>query len=249
MKYVDINEAIEADGLRIVIVKSMPSAWGVAAKAMIDYKGPDYLCAHQIPMSDNPELLAWSGTNSGPVVAWNDEPPINRWDDILLLLERVSPEPRLVPEASAERIEVFGIGREICGEIGFGWNRRIDLARPPAGEEPGVFAQKYNYREVEAALANSRVIALMKVLAARLKNQKENDSDYLVGKSVTAADFYWAAFSNFVAIQSPEECPMNPDARPMFLNTPVEITAAIDPMLIEHRDRIMRTYYKIPLEL
>jgi hypothetical protein len=42
---------------------------------------------------------------------------------------------------------------------------------------------------------------------------------------------------------------MNPDARPMFLNTPVEITAAIDPMLIEHRDRIMRTYYKIPLEL
>jgi len=89
----------------------------------------------------------------------------------------------------------------------------------------------------------------MKALAARLKNQKENDSDYLVGKSVTAADFYWAAFSNFVAIQSPEECPMNPDARPMFLNTPVEITAAIDPMLIEHRDRIMRTYYKIPLEL
>ena len=27
MKCVDINEAIEADGLRIVIVKDMPSAW------------------------------------------------------------------------------------------------------------------------------------------------------------------------------------------------------------------------------
>jgi len=86
-------------------------------------------------------------------------------------------------------------------------------------------------------------------LAARLKTQKENGSDYLVGKSVTAADFYWAAFSNFVAIQSLEDCPMNPDARPMFQNTPAEITAAIDPILIEHRDRVMRKHYKLPLEL
>jgi len=249
MRYVDINEAIKADGLRIVIVKAMPSAWGVAAKAMIDYKGLDYLCAYQIPMSDNPELLAWSGTNSAPVVAWNDEAPINRWEDILLLLERLAPEPRLVPENPAERIEVFGICREICGELGFGWNRRIDLARPPAGEEPGVFAQKYNYREAEAALANTRVIALMKELAARLKAQKENGSDYLVGQSVSAADFYWAAFSNFVVIQPAEEMPVNPDARPMFENTPAEITAAIDPVLMEHRDRIMHNYYKLPVEL
>jgi len=249
MRYVDINEAIKADGLRIVIVKAMPSAWGVAAKAMIDYKGLDYLCAYQIPMSDNPELLAWSGTNSAPVVAWNDEAPINRWEDILLLLERLAPEPRLVPENPAERIEVFGICREICGELGFGWNRRIDLARPPAGEEPGVFAQKYNYREAEAALANTRVIALMKELAARLKAQKGKGSDYLVGQSVTAADFYWAAFSNFVVIQPAEEMPVNPDARPMFENTPAEITAAIDPVLMEHRDRIMHNYYKLPVEL
>jgi len=101
MKYVDINEAIKAGGLRIVIVKAMPSAWGIAAKAMMEFKGLDFVCPHQIPMSDNPELVAWSGTNSAPVVAWNDEPPINRWDDILLLLERLAPEPRLVPENPA----------------------------------------------------------------------------------------------------------------------------------------------------
>ena len=249
MKTVDIEQAIKSDGLRIVIVKAMPSAWGVAAKAMIEYKGLDYVCAYQIPMSDNPELLAWSGTNSGPVVAWNDEPPINRWEDILLLLERLAPEPRLVPEEPAERIEVFGISREICGEVGFGWNRRIDLMRPAAGEAPSPFAQKYHYREAEAALANSRVIGLMGELANRLKKQKENGSNYLVGSAVTAADFYWAAFSNFVQIQPQEECPINPDARPMFENTSAEITAAIDPILIEHRDYIMRTYYKLPLEL
>lgn len=249
MNCVDINEAIKADGLRIVIVKAMPSAWGVAAKAMIEFKSLDYLCGYQIPMSDNPELLAWSGTNSAPVVAWNDEPPLNRWDDILLLLERLAPEPRLVPDNPAERIEVFGIGHEICGELGFGWNRRLDLMRPAAGEAPGPFAMKYNYRETEAALANARVIALMTELAARLKRQQDRGSAYLVGQGVTAADFYWAAFSNFVAIQPQELCPINPDARPMFEHTPAEITAAIDPILIEHRDRIMRDYYKLPLEL
>lgn len=249
MKYVDINEAIKADGLRIVIVKAMPSAWGIAAKAMIDFKNLDYLCAYQIVMSDNPELLAWSGTNSAPVVAWNDEPPVNRWDDILLLLERLAPEPCLVPENPAERVDVFGIGHEICGERGFGWNRRLDFMRVPEGEEPGPFAQKYHYRHDEAAQANARVIAFMNELAARLKRQKASGSDYLVGSAVTAADFYWAAFSNFVAIQPQEVCPINPSARPMFENTPAEITAAIDPLLIEHRDRIMREYYKLPLEL
>lgn len=249
MEYVDINEAINADGLRIVIVKAMPSAWGIAAKAMIDFKNLDYLCTHQIPMSDNPELLAWSGTNSAPVVAWNDEPPINRWDDILLLLDRLAPEPSLVPESPAERIEVFGIGHEICGERGFGWNRRLDLMRVPEGKEPGPFALKYHYRRDEAAQANARVIAFMTELAARLKRQKESGSDYLVGNAVTAADFYWAAFSNFVAIQPQDVCPINPAARPMFESTPAEIAAAIDPILIEHRDRIMRDYYKLPLEL
>ena len=86
-------------------------------------------------------------------------------------------------------------------------------------------------------------------LAARLKKQKENGSDYLVGNSVTAADFYWAAFSNFVHLQPAEELPVNPDARPMFENTPAEITAAIDPILIEHRDHMTHTYYKLPFGL
>ena len=89
----------------------------------------------------------------------------------------------------------------------------------------------------------------MAELASILKAQKQRGSDFLVGDSVTAADFYWAAFSNFVAIQPQEDCPINPAARPMFENTPAEITGAIDPILIEHRDRIMQTYYKLPLEL
>lgn len=249
MQYVDINEAIKSDGLRIVIVKDMPSAWGLAAKAMIDFKGLDCKLAHQIPFADNPELLAWSGTNSAPVVAWNDEAPLNRWDDILLLLERLAPEPRLVPEDPKERIQVFGMGHEMCGELGFGWNRRLDMLRPADGGEVPALAYKYGYRDADVAAANVRCAALMKELTATLKAQKERGSEFLVGTSVTAADFYWAAFSNFVALQPYEEIPMNPDARPLFENTPPEVTAANDPILMAHRDRIMHTCYKLPMEL
>ena len=249
MKYTSIDDAVNASGLRLVIVKEMPSAWGVAAKAMIDYKGLDYLLAHQIPMSENPELLAWSGTNSGPVAAWNNESPINRWDDILFLIERLAPQKPLLPKDAAARIQVLGISHEICGELGFGWNRRLDMMRPPEGQPPSDFGKKYSYNDTDAALANKRVITLIKELATILKVQAQQDSKFLVGNSITAADFYWAAFSNFIVLQSQDECPVNPQARPMFENTPAEITAAIDPILIEHRDRIMRTYCKLPLEL
>ncbi|MEC9248013.1 MAG: hypothetical protein VX986_03240 [Pseudomonadota bacterium] len=249
MQYVDINEAIQMQGLRIVIVKAMPSAWGVAAKAMIEFKELDFVVTHQLPMTENPELLAWSGVNSGPVVAWNEEAPINRWNDILFLLERLNPKKRLVPENAIQRIQVMGLSHEICGELGFGWNRRLDLIRPGDDGVVSEFGKKYGYRKADVDVANARVIALMRELTTMLKTQKEKDSGFLIGDSVTAADFYWAAFSNFVAIQPLEVCPMNPDARPMFENTPREITEAIDPILIEHRDRIMDQYYKIPLEL
>ncbi len=249
MQYASINEVIKANGLRLVIVKAMPSAWGVAVKAMMEYKGLDFLMAHQIPMSENPELLAWSGTNSAPVAAWNDEMPINRWNDILCLIERLAPEKPLLPNNYSASIEVLGISHAICGELGFGWNRRLDIMRPPEGESPSDFGKKYSYRDSEAALANTRVIALMTELAAKLKVQATKGSVFLVGNSITAADFYWAAFSNFIVLQTQEECPINPQSRSMFENTPSEITAAVDPILIQHRDHIMRTYYKLPLEL
>jgi hypothetical protein len=42
---------------------------------------------------------------------------------------------------------------------------------------------------------------------------------------------------------------MNPAARPMFENVPGDVAAAVAPILIDHRDFIMDTYYKLPLEL
>ena len=201
-------------------------------------------------MADNPELLAWSGTNSGPVVGWNDEQPINRWNDILILLERLAPEKPLVPRDPAQRVQLFGIAHEICGEVGFGWNRRLDLVRPADDAKgPSDFGVKYGYNDADGKLANPRGIEFMKELAKILKAQKAAGSEYIIGESVTAADFYWAAFSNFVVLQSPEDILLYASVRPMFENTPADVKAAVDPILLEHRDRMMRTYFTHPLVL
>ena len=64
MEYVDINQAIRADGLRIVLVQGMPSPWGQAAKAMMEYKNLSYVAGPQRGGGDNAELVAWAGVNS-----------------------------------------------------------------------------------------------------------------------------------------------------------------------------------------
>jgi len=254
MEYIDLKQAIAASGLRLVLVRGFPSPWGQAAKAMMEFKGLEYLAAPQQAMADNPELVAWAGVNSAPVVAWNDEPPINRWNDILILLERLAPEIPLVPADPAARVQVFGLSHEICGEIGFGWNRRLDMVRPAmlADEvNPGSasFAHKYGYNDTDGALATPRTVALLEHLTGLLKAQEARGSAYFVGDAVTAVDFYWAAFSNLAVIQPPEECPLDPSIRPMFENTPPAVVAAVDPILLAHRDRIMRAHFKIPMEL
>ena len=251
MEYLDINQAIQADGLRIILVRGMPSPWGQAAKAMMEYKNLSYVVGPQQGGGANAELVAWSGTNSAPVVAWNDEAPLNDWVDILLLLERLVPDKPLVPQDPSARVQLFGLAHEICGELGFGWNRRLDMihAGMKPGEAPKGLGAKYGYNETDGTLASTRTIAFIEHLAETLKAQADRGSEFLIGDTVTAVDFYWAAFSNLVAIQPPDECPLDPAVRPMFENVSAQVADAVDPILIEHRDRIMRSFFKIPMEM
>ena len=39
MNYLDIDDLIAADGLRLVLLRGFPSPWGQAAKAMMEFKG------------------------------------------------------------------------------------------------------------------------------------------------------------------------------------------------------------------
>jgi glutathione S-transferase len=251
MEYKDIEHIISADGLRIVLVQGFPSPWGQAAKAMMEYKGLSYTVGAQQARGENTALANWSGVNSGPVVAWNDEPPLNRWDDILILLERLAPDNPLIPDDQAARSKVLGLAYTICGQLGFGWNRRLDGMHTgtKAGQAPGAFGEKYGYNERDGELAVERSIAFLEYLTTVMKSQAEQGSNYLIGDTISAADFYWAAFSNLALIQSPEDCPLDPAIRKRFESVKPEVAAAVNPILIEHRDRIMHTHFKIPMEL
>ncbi len=254
MHYAPINEAINADGLRIILVKGFPSPWGQAAKAMIEYKGLDYIAGPHEAGGANPEIVAWAGVNSGPVVAWNREAPLNRWNDILFLLERLAPHKSLLPDEMSARVQVLGLSHEICGQLGLGWNARLWMFQPvlESGAAPAGFVQmgqRYGYNESDVAVAPQRTAAMLEHLAAVLTAQQQRGSEFFVGDSVTAVDFYWAAFSNLVQIQSAEDCPIDDAVRPMFQNVPAAVTAACAPILIQHRDRIMRAHFKLPMEL
>ena len=66
---------------------------------------------------------------------------------------------------------------------------------------------------------------------------------------MSAVDFYWAAFSNLVVLQSPEACPVDDSIRERFENVSSKVVEAFDPLLRSHRDQIMSEYFKIPMEL
>lgn len=254
MEYLSANDIINADGLRLVLVHHMPSPWGQATKAMIEYKGLPFTAAAWEGGSDNPELIAWAGNHGAPIVAWNDEAPIHRWDDILFLLERLAPEPSLLPEDRAERALVLGLSHEICGQLGLAWNRRLSMFAPivasgQALEDFVEMAKKYGSTPSDVSCADARQIASLNALTARLQAQQAAGSEYFVGNSLTAVDFYWAAFSNLFDLLPPEKCPMPEQARPMFTNMADEVRDAVDPILIAHRDRIMASHFKLPMEM
>ena len=255
MEYVSPSEVINGDGLRIVLVQGLPSPWGQAAKAMMEYKGLSYTAAPWEGGGANEEMVAWTGKNNGaPIVAWNDEAPIHRWDDILLLLERLAPEKPLIPDSRRDRMRVLGLCYEICGQLGLAWNRRLSMFTPmvASGQAPEGFvlmAKKYDSREEDVVRADERQIATLKVLAGILKAQESAGSDFFIGNSVTAVDFYWASFSNLFDLLSPEKCPMLEQARPMFTSIVDSVRSAVDPILIEHRDRIMAAHFKLPMEM
>ena len=45
LEYRSLEEIINHPGLRIVLIKGMPSPWGQAAKAIFDLKGLEYVAA------------------------------------------------------------------------------------------------------------------------------------------------------------------------------------------------------------
>jgi glutathione S-transferase len=249
MKFVTVGEARQLSGMRLVLTRGSWALWSEFTKNICHIKGIPFTGVLHEGFGDNPELVAWTGVRNQPQAIWENEPVRSGWLDILNLAERIAPEPRLLPEASADRAAVIGLSNEICGEGGIGWCRRIQIAADYSYGDLGMkrMRDQYGLSDQAVTAAQTRVADILRTLSARMHDQKKLGRDYLVGEQLSALDVYWACVSNLVSPLPHELCPMNEGTRHVFSNPGEVIGAALDPILIEHRDRVYRRHLIFPV--
>lgn len=251
VEYVSVEEAIARAGLRMVVVNKVPSPWGEAAKGFLHMKGLDFAAVRLV--YDDPRLAAWAGQRSGPVVLYDNEPPRSGWAEILMLAERLAPSPPMLSLEPKERGRALELANLFCGERGLGWTRRLQLVHAGSqkmGGFPGPVAAylggKYGYDATQAANYTPRVCDLLGAFAAALR---ESGRDYYFGDTPNAVDVYSAAFMALFAPLPEEQCAMEPFARRAFEHLDDATRAALNPILLEHRDRMYARHLELPVSL
>jgi glutathione S-transferase len=256
--FIDLEQGINASGLRLILISSTPSPWGEAIKGFFFVKRIPYAAVRHPMGKDQSLLRKWSAQESAPVAAYNDERPRSTWPEQLYLAERLKPEPALIPAAFEDRVRMFGWCNELAGENGLGWARRtlifhrtLSAAKPDdQGAAPmRALAEKYLYSTAAAQAATARVIDIVRGLSELTVEQKKAGRGFLIGDQLSALDIMWAAFAALLKPLPEDLCPMPAGLRAGFTNDDPAIEAALSPLLMEHRDFIYRQYLELPLLL
>jgi hypothetical protein len=258
LEYASLEEARRLPGLRLILgAHTIPGPWREACKGIFHVKKIPYVSVTSTGKDGGDrELLEWTAQTSAPVAIWNDEPPRSTWIQQLQLAERLAPDPPLIPGSIADRTLMFGLSNEICGENGFGWSRRLlmihrTVTNPKTGEGARSFwlgfGAKYGYSAGAAEAAPARIVEILRCLGERLERQRASGSRFFVGERLSALDVYWAAFAVLLRPLPPELCPMFTLFRDFYLERDPGITAAVSPLLFEHRDFVYREYLELPV--
>lgn len=252
MDYITVAEARGLPGLRLALGMGTPGPWSISARALFGIRKVPFVAVGQELGGANEELVAWTGRRNAPVAVYEDEAPVDGWLEIVELAERLGSGPSLHPDDPLDRALATGFSAEICGHGGFGWSRRLSMAGAGPPPEPGtpmsVLHREYAIRAEGVDAAVTRVIGILNGLSAQLHRQRSAGSAYLVGPRLSACDVHWACFSILIERLPPELCPLPPHLEDMFVTMPPAMRAAIDPILIEHRNQIWQQHIGLPLD-
>ncbi|MGE0622969.1 MAG: hypothetical protein AB7I04_06775 [Pseudomonadales bacterium] len=252
-RFVSIAEARAARGLRLLCIRHVPSPWTEAAKGIFHVKGLSCTYAAQAK-ADVPDAISdWAGDSSVPVVAYENEPLRTGWAEILILAERLAPEPALIPAAPEDRVRLFGLAREICGELGIGWCMRLLMIRAsldhsggggfPA-EVGGRLAAKYGFHPAHLRIAEDRVVESLGLLDRALAGKP-----YFFESGLTALDIYWATMANLISPLDAAQLPMPEPIRGIYASTRERVLAALTPALKTHQENVYRQHLELPVPL
>jgi hypothetical protein len=269
LEYISVSEGIGRRGLRLVLSASTPGPWSQAAKAIFDIKGIKYIPVRQVIGARDELLRQWTGQEAAPVAMFEDERPRARWDEILLLAERLATEPRLIPRDEGDRADMFGLANCLCGEDGLCWNVRLyqlhrdgilqhrvkqapvepDDPYRVALSEDGIATLQARYGDPTRTRDDirARMIAIVELLARRYLANRARGSQYMIRDQLTALDVYWAVLSGVVCPFAEEHCKMPKFTREMRERNRALLGDALHPALIEHRDYILTKYFALPL--
>jgi glutathione S-transferase len=234
-------------------LRKIPSPWTEAAKGIFHVKGLNCQYAAQAESDQDEAIAAWAGDSSIPVVAFEKEPLRTDWAGILILAERLAPEPILIPGDTPGRSQLFGLAHEICGEMGLGWCVRLLMIRAGmdhSGEQTfpesavAMLAAKYGFNPSHVRQAESRVVQVISLLDATLGEQ-----DYFLGDVLSALDIYWATMANLLTPLPPSELPMSSYIRGVYTSTNPAILDALTARLRDHQQRIYRNHLELPVPL
>lgn len=252
MDYISVAEARDMRGLRLALGVGTPGPWSLSARALFDIRQVPFVPVHQELGGANEDLVAWTGRRNAPVAVYDDEPAVDGWLEIAVLAERLGSGPSLFPDDPLDRALAAGFSAEICGQGGFGWSRRLSMAgsAPPAdpASPQGVITRQYGMRPAEVSAAPARVIGILHGLSTQLHRQRAAGSAYIVGDRLSACDVHWACFSLLIQRLALEHCAMPAHLQDLFATMPPQMRAAIDPILIEHRDHIWERHIGLPLD-